>query len=204
MKENRIKFNRENILQAAEELFNSNGVERTTMDDIAKKAQYSKSTIYVYFKSKDEIYYNIVFKGMCYLENSITESFDKEKAFKENFLKLCNCFVEFKKKYPLYFKSVLSEIEVEKKHMEDMNILQDIYNKGEEINNIIAEFIKIGNERKEIECREIMPTVFLIWASISGIISMCYEKEQYIKMAMGMTKKEFLSYSFKSLIKLFN
>ena len=32
------------------------GIALTTMDDISKEAGYSKSTVYVYFKSKDEIY----------------------------------------------------------------------------------------------------------------------------------------------------
>ena len=54
------QFNRDNILGAAKELFESKGVEKTTMDDIAALADYSKSTIYVYFKSKEEIYNSIV------------------------------------------------------------------------------------------------------------------------------------------------
>ena len=49
-KENRlVRFNRQNILEAAERLFAEKGVRQTTMDDIAKAADYSKSTVYVYF-----------------------------------------------------------------------------------------------------------------------------------------------------------
>ncbi|MEG2814125.1 MAG: helix-turn-helix domain-containing protein [Oscillospiraceae bacterium] len=46
------KMHRENILNAAEELFSTKGYEKTTVDDIAHKSQYSKRTIYIYFKSK--------------------------------------------------------------------------------------------------------------------------------------------------------
>ena len=46
------QFNRDNILTAARELFETKGVQDTTMDDIALQADYSKSTIYVYFRSK--------------------------------------------------------------------------------------------------------------------------------------------------------
>ena len=48
------QFNRDNILTAARELFETKGVQDTTMDDIALQADYSKSTIYVYFRSKEE------------------------------------------------------------------------------------------------------------------------------------------------------
>ena len=39
------QFNRDNILTAARELFETKGVQDTTMDDIALQADYSKSTI---------------------------------------------------------------------------------------------------------------------------------------------------------------
>ena len=38
------QFNRDNILTAARELFETKGVQDTTMDDIALQADYSKST----------------------------------------------------------------------------------------------------------------------------------------------------------------
>ena len=69
-KENRlVRFNRQNILEAAERLFAEKGVRQTTMDDIAKAADYSKSTVYVYFKSKDEIYDWIIYTHMCTLRD---------------------------------------------------------------------------------------------------------------------------------------
>ena len=49
------EFHRSNILEVAKKLFLENGFIQTTMDDIAKVADYSKSTLYVYFKSKEEI-----------------------------------------------------------------------------------------------------------------------------------------------------
>ena len=59
-KEKLIRFNKENILETAEMLFSNKGIEKTTMDEIAKRADCSKSTIYVYFDSKEEIYNHII------------------------------------------------------------------------------------------------------------------------------------------------
>ena len=46
---------RSNIASAASMLFMKKGITVTSMDDIAKAAGYSKATLYVYFKNKEEI-----------------------------------------------------------------------------------------------------------------------------------------------------
>ena len=49
------QFHKDMISCAADRLFQCNGFDKTTMDDIAREADYSKATLYVYFKSKDQI-----------------------------------------------------------------------------------------------------------------------------------------------------
>jgi AcrR family transcriptional regulator len=46
---------REFILEAARKIFAEKGIENTTMEDIAVKAEYTRRTLYSYFKSFDEI-----------------------------------------------------------------------------------------------------------------------------------------------------
>lgn len=47
---------RNEIIEAARELFARYGFKKTTMDDIAKALDRAKSSIYYYFKNKDEIF----------------------------------------------------------------------------------------------------------------------------------------------------
>lgn len=58
-KQSLVAFHKETIIKEANELFLHNGIAKTTMDDIAHASGYSKSTIYVYFKSKDDIFQHI-------------------------------------------------------------------------------------------------------------------------------------------------
>ncbi len=51
---------REAILQAAMEVFLDNGYAATNMDTLAARAGVSKATIYVYFKSKDELFGELI------------------------------------------------------------------------------------------------------------------------------------------------
>lgn len=55
-KETRIKQIREN----AAALFYKKGYAATTIEEIAALAEISKATIYLYFKSKDDLYYSLV------------------------------------------------------------------------------------------------------------------------------------------------
>lgn len=47
---------KEELLAAAEQLFRENGVDKTAVSDIVKKAGVAQGTFYNYFKSKDEIF----------------------------------------------------------------------------------------------------------------------------------------------------
>jgi AcrR family transcriptional regulator len=46
---------KDQILNAAEQVFTKKGLDQTRMDDIAKKTGLSKGTLYLYFKSKDDL-----------------------------------------------------------------------------------------------------------------------------------------------------
>jgi AcrR family transcriptional regulator len=54
------KEKRETILTAASQLFGHYGYRRTSIDDIAQEARIAKGTVYLYFKSKEEI-----FRAIC-------------------------------------------------------------------------------------------------------------------------------------------
>ena len=59
LKEQRREERRQQILDAAEKVFFSKGVAAATMDEVAAEAELSKGTLYLYFKSKDEIILSI-------------------------------------------------------------------------------------------------------------------------------------------------
>lgn len=52
------------ILKAATDLFSEKGLERTTVNEIATKANVGKGTVYLYFKSKNEIFETIISIGI--------------------------------------------------------------------------------------------------------------------------------------------
>lgn len=55
-----VSKTRDLLVDVARRLFAQEGVEKTTMNDIAVASHKGRRTLYTYFKSKDEIYYAIV------------------------------------------------------------------------------------------------------------------------------------------------
>jgi AcrR family transcriptional regulator len=48
------------MIDAAERVFFSRGYENASMDEVAREAGFTKRTIYMYFSSKEQIYYEIM------------------------------------------------------------------------------------------------------------------------------------------------
>lgn len=55
-----ISKTRQKLVDVARQLFAKNGLENTTMNDIAQQSGKGRRTLYTYFKSKDEIYYAVI------------------------------------------------------------------------------------------------------------------------------------------------
>lgn len=190
------QFNRDNILDAAKELFELKGVEATTMDDIAKHADYSKSTIYVYFKSKEDIYNSIVSDYLSILTGEIEACISKDDGFEETYFHLCECLVNFEEKYPKYYASLMGEENMTNSRKKTSIINQDA---GRELNELIESLLEKGVKhnilRKDIE---LQPTVLYVWSAISGIIQVADRKKDILKNKVNMDREEYLRYSFRT------
>jgi AcrR family transcriptional regulator len=70
---------REKIVHAAIIAFSKYGYDRTRMDDIADTAKLSKGTLYLYFKSKEELFYAISENNIRDLKEHLSALFTKSE-----------------------------------------------------------------------------------------------------------------------------
>lgn len=56
----KLDIKKEQVLQAASEVFARFGFDKTTLDDIGKRAGLNKASLYYYFKNKEEIFIAVV------------------------------------------------------------------------------------------------------------------------------------------------
>jgi len=82
------------ILEAAKGLFIERGYEETSIRNIAEKIDYSPTTIYLYFKDKDDIFYALHQEGFILLNQylralqNVADPFQRLKA-------ICKAYIGF-------------------------------------------------------------------------------------------------------------
>lgn len=191
---------RENIALAASELFMKKGIAATSMDEIAKASGYSKATLYVYFKNKEEIVGILVLESMQKLYSYISSALEQQKSTKERYDLICRGLVKYQEEFPFYFKTVLDKININFESEDYLPEEKITYQVGEKINDKLKDFLISGIEKGDLrEDIEIMPAIFNFWGMLSGIIQLASSKEEYIKASMNMTKNQFLEYGFQML-----
>ncbi len=68
---NKKDLNRENILKIAREIFSKYGFKKTTLDDIANAVRKGKSSLYYYFKSKEDLFQAVIMKEVDILAHEL-------------------------------------------------------------------------------------------------------------------------------------
>lgn len=58
---------KQNLLTAALELFMENGVAKTSIDQIAGRAQVAKGTFYLYFHDKEDLLQELIYRISCHV-----------------------------------------------------------------------------------------------------------------------------------------
>lgn len=67
-KEREKERRRQQIIVAAKRVFSEKGFNKATMEDIAKEAELSPGTLYLYFKNKEELYASLSLRILQYLQ----------------------------------------------------------------------------------------------------------------------------------------
>jgi len=156
---------KQQILSIAQMLFSKYGLFKTSIDDIARVARMSKSSIYYYFKSKEDIFKNVLDKEMSLLLDKITSSIDAAKTpcskLREFILtrmksvkELANIYSTLRDEYLIHHVFIQKFREnFDKKEISIINgILSDGVNKNEfSINDLELTSFAIGTAVKGLE-----------------------------------------------------
>ncbi len=77
-------FRRREILLVAKRLFASQGFAGTTLDEVARLTEFSKPTLYQYFRNKEHLYHTILEEGLIDLAGIMDKEFRAERSMSDN------------------------------------------------------------------------------------------------------------------------
>jgi len=143
---------REIIINVARNIFTRFGFKKTTMDEIAQAAHKGKSSIYHYFKSKEEIFQTVVQKESRLLREEIIKAVKKEispqkklRAYIITRMQILHRLVNFYSALKDDYFEHYSFIEkMRKKHLRDeVELIKGILSEGVENGTFIVKNLEI-------------------------------------------------------------
>lgn len=188
------------ILSVAEQLFISKGFENTTMDEIAKSAEFTKRTVYQYFGSKENLFYGVILSGVKRLFSYIDESISTERNGFEKLTDIRQALYRYIKEYPDLYR-LMSYTQFIKSDSAIQNLLElSQYNNRLFIlfGQIVEEGMKDGSIRADLTMPVGIIALFFITTGFFGRVSEAGESyasmhhistEELIETAFGMLDK---------------
>lgn len=103
-----VEFRRAEILDAAKKVFGNKGFDATRMEEIAKAAKLAKGTLYLYFRSKDEIYQATVLQALSELNGLTRQHVQCESNFAGKYAAFIRVRIAFWQDQQLLYRVILT------------------------------------------------------------------------------------------------
>lgn len=201
------EIRRKDIIDAAERIFFSKGFENASMDEVAKEAEFSKRTVYIYFNSKEQIYFEIMIRGYRLLIKMIENNLNANppKNALDELHNIFFTFFEFSRNCPEYFEAIM---EYETKDAANQLSVKDeskaeCYRLGELIFGYLFRALQKGvAEGTLYSGLDSEKTALTLWACTIGIYNTGKKKGVYLKNYHGVDPNEFVSESFQLIMRM--
>ncbi len=205
-KEKEKEIRKKDIIDAAERVFFTKGYNNATMDDVAKEAEYSKRTVYVYFKSKEQIYFEIMIRGYRILIKLLKADQTKDKTHTaiEILTQMALTLYRFSDDYSKYFEAIM---EYENSTLDFQKTISDhskeeCYALGEKTLGYLMDVLEKGiAEGSVYSDLNIEKTALTLWACIIGVFNTAKKKQFYIENYHGVKPDDFVSEAIRIIIR---
>lgn len=158
---------RKKILEAAKGLFLEKGYDQTSIRNIAEKIEYSPTTIYLYFKDKDSIFYALHSEGFCLFNNrmsvlqSVADPFERLKAMGKIYIEFCK---ENKELYDLMF--------IQESPMNCLEENNESWDEGKASFTFLKQTVSECMDKGYFPENDVEATSFFIWSTMHGMCSL--------------------------------
>ena len=169
------KMKEEQIVNAARDLFTTYGYKRVSMDEIARKAGVTKRTVYMYFKSKEELLKYFINEEIQNMKKIVEQSEDKDKSFMENVHQVIVKLIKYTRN-----REFLHLIFQESEAFKNTTVIENIKTIDVAIQSYIKEKLKYAVNQGYVNVKDINITAFLIYKMYVALMFEWNEQEKKI------------------------
>ena len=157
------------ILDTARVLLLEKGLNATSINQIAKRAELSVGAIYFYYKSKEDLYAELQVEGLELLNQTIRQSVQEQSSPEESIRNIAIAYLKFSEEDKNYFdiinyflaspEPIFSpelKIQIDERGKNNLTILTDIISKG-----IHDGLFKAVDPRRQ---------AIILWSTLHGMI----------------------------------
>ena len=170
-KEREKEHRREEILDAAQRVFFEKGLAASTMDDIAETAELSKGTLYLYYKSKEDLYLTVMMRGLDLLLDAFRKVDAETLPPAKMLLRLSESYVRFFNEHRDYFRMMhyLQSPQFHKQISDDVKNSCSVLNKRiwDLVNGMIQRCMDGGILRNDLCSAEVG---VILWSNATSLM----------------------------------
>ena len=141
------------ILDAAMEVITQNGYENSRMDDVVKSSNMSKGAIYWYYKSKKDLYLDLVNYWVMRYSDMVSKIMEKDQKASNQLKQILNYFIDEYEKDPEPFKALTEFWSMAQKDDDFHKKVQKVYAAFLEVIESIITNGKNSGEFKNVNTR---------------------------------------------------
>ena len=195
-KEREKQLRRDEIILAAEKVFFSKGFDYTTMDHIAEEAELSKGTLYLYFKSKEDLHMAVARKSIRLLRTITLKATEGEGNAIEKLGRMGRANIEFSRKDPDRMRAIMTLEEMEPSTLSvTTSDVQDLIYKESTVGTVI-QLVEQGVKEKLI--RADVPALLIahtLWMTVLSVVRFVTMKPALLE-ALELSQDQILDSHF--------
>ena len=157
---------RRQIIAAAMDMFRNEGYDKTSIRNIAEKIEYSPATIYLYYKDKDELLYEVQRQAFDKMyEVLLKEATSKDPL--ERLEQICRTYVHFGINNPDFY-DLMFIIKA------PMNVVEgkELWTNGSPCFNYLAACLQECIDKKLLKYNNLGIATLSVWSMGHGLISL--------------------------------
>ena len=175
---------RQDILDAAYAIFREVGYSSATMDSIAERADLAKGTVYIYFKSKEELYFSLLVNGLDIIIDILRDVGIRACAPEDMLKETARSLVGFFRAYTDYFRlfMVMQQEDMQSKLTPDLT--RDLNKRGAVILQLLGDRIRTLIEKGYYGDADPRYAATILWGAFIGIAQLAVTRE-YLRVDSG-------------------